>query len=51
MLPEGLKPDVLFCYDLELPGDFVPRPQDGEVRAAASGLGGARPRLDRSVRR
>lgn len=29
---EGLKPDVLFCYDLQLPADFVPVPQDGEVR-------------------
>jgi hypothetical protein len=29
---EGLKPDVLFCYDLQLPPDFVPVPQDGEVR-------------------
>jgi hypothetical protein len=29
----GLKPDVLFCYDLELPADFVPVPQDGEVEA------------------
>jgi 8-oxo-dGTP pyrophosphatase MutT (NUDIX family) len=28
---EGLKPDVLFCYDLQLPHDFVPKPQDGEV--------------------
>ncbi|EFN51490.1 hypothetical protein CHLNCDRAFT_27994 [Chlorella variabilis] len=27
----GLKRDVLFCYDLELPLDFVPHPQDGEV--------------------
>ncbi|GLI61827.1 hypothetical protein VaNZ11_004268 [Volvox africanus] len=27
----GYKPDVLFCYDLELPPDFVPTPQDGEV--------------------
>ena len=27
----GLKPDTLFCYDLELPADFVPRPHDGEV--------------------
>lgn len=27
----GYKPDVLFCYDLELPHDFVPTPQDGEV--------------------
>ncbi|GFR47377.1 hypothetical protein Agub_g9089 [Astrephomene gubernaculifera] len=27
----GYKPDVLFCYDLELPPDFVPTPLDGEV--------------------
>lgn len=31
MAEEGLKPDVLFCYDLQLPADFVPKPQDGEV--------------------
>lgn len=36
MLPEGLKPDVLFCYDLELPRDFVPTPLDGEVRPCIS---------------
>ncbi len=30
---EGLKPDVIFCYDLELPADFVPRCTDGEVAA------------------
>ncbi|HUT47903.1 MAG TPA: DUF4743 domain-containing protein [Alphaproteobacteria bacterium] len=29
--PEGLKPDVQFCYDLELPADFVPRNTDGEI--------------------
>ncbi|KAI7844901.1 hypothetical protein COHA_001550 [Chlorella ohadii] len=29
--PAGLKRDVLYCYDLELPADFVPQPQDGEV--------------------
>jgi len=29
----GLRPDVLFCYDLELPPDFVPRNTDGEVAA------------------
>lgn len=29
--PEGLKPDVLFNYDLELPPDFVPRNADGEL--------------------
>lgn len=30
---EGLKPDVMYCYDLELPDDFVPRCTDGEVQA------------------
>ena len=29
--PDGLKPDVQFCFDLELPADFVPRPADGEM--------------------
>ncbi len=29
--PVGLKPDTLYCYDLELPGDFVPSNSDGEV--------------------
>src|SRR5258705_444200 len=28
---EGLRPDVLFCYDLEVPADFVPVNRDGEV--------------------
>jgi 8-oxo-dGTP pyrophosphatase MutT (NUDIX family) len=27
----GLKPDVMFCYDLELPEGFEPRCTDGEV--------------------
>ena len=27
----GLKPDEMFCYDLEVPADFVPRVVDGEV--------------------
>ncbi|HEB97301.1 MAG TPA: DUF4743 domain-containing protein [Sedimenticola thiotaurini] len=27
----GLKPDTLYCYDLELPADFRPRCTDGEV--------------------
>jgi 8-oxo-dGTP pyrophosphatase MutT (NUDIX family) len=27
----GLKPDALYCYDLELPSDFEPRNTDGEV--------------------
>lgn len=31
MRPEGLRRDVLFCYDLELPPDFTPVPVDGEV--------------------
>lgn len=29
--PEGLKPDVQFCYDLELPADFTPVNADGEI--------------------
>lgn len=32
-VPEGLKPDVQFVCDLELPPDFEPRPVDGEVEA------------------
>jgi 8-oxo-dGTP pyrophosphatase MutT (NUDIX family) len=28
---EGLRRDVLHCYDLLLPADFVPHPVDGEV--------------------
>lgn len=28
---DGLKPDVLFCYDLEVPGDFTPVNSDGET--------------------
>jgi len=28
---KGLKPDTLFCYDLELPRSFEPRCTDGEV--------------------
>jgi isopentenyldiphosphate isomerase len=28
---DGLKPDVQFCYDLELPEDFTPRNTDGEI--------------------
>lgn len=27
----GLKPDVMYCYDLELPAEFEPCCQDGEV--------------------
>lgn len=29
----NMKRDVLFCYDLELPSDFIPRPVDGEVES------------------
>ena len=32
-VPEGLKPDVQFVCDLELPPDFEPCPIDGEVEA------------------
>ena len=28
-----LKRDVMFCFDLELPADFVPMPVDGEVES------------------
>jgi hypothetical protein len=31
--PEGLRRDWLYCYDLILPGDFVPEPADGEVES------------------
>jgi 8-oxo-dGTP pyrophosphatase MutT (NUDIX family) len=31
--PEGLRPDVAFLSDLELPADFVPVATDGEVEA------------------
>lgn len=29
----GLKPDVIYAYDLELPADFIPRAHDGEVES------------------
>ena len=28
---DGLKPDVMFCYDLELDASFTPRNTDGEI--------------------
>jgi 8-oxo-dGTP pyrophosphatase MutT (NUDIX family) len=31
--PEGLRRDRLYCYDLILPEDFTPAPQDGEVES------------------
>ncbi|OFX13938.1 MAG: hypothetical protein A2516_12105 [Alphaproteobacteria bacterium RIFOXYD12_FULL_60_8] len=31
----GHKPDCMFCYDLEVPENFIPRPQDGEVASFA----------------
>ena len=31
--PEGLRRDWVYCHDLVLPDDFVPRPADGEVEA------------------
>ena len=33
--PEGLRDDVLFCYDLDLPEDFTPINEDGEVESFA----------------
>jgi thiamine pyrophosphokinase len=32
---EGLRRDVLHCYDLDLPEDFTPRPNDDEVESYA----------------
>ena len=32
---DGLKPDQMFCYDLELPVDFIPHNADGEVEEFA----------------
>lgn len=32
-VPEGLRRDVLFCYDLEVPESVVPANDDGEVAA------------------
>lgn len=29
----GLRPDVIYCYDIELPTDFVPQNTDGEVES------------------
>jgi 8-oxo-dGTP pyrophosphatase MutT (NUDIX family) len=29
----NLRRDILFCYDLELPLDFIPRPRDNEVES------------------
>ena len=29
----GLRPDIIFAYDLELPPDFVPAPGDDEIEA------------------
>ena len=28
-----MKRDALFCYDIELPIDFIPKPMDGEVES------------------
>lgn len=33
--PEGLRRDVLHCYDIELPESFTPTPADGEVEGFA----------------
>lgn len=31
--PEGLRRDVLHCYDVDLPESFAPRPVDGEIES------------------
>ena len=31
--PEGLRRDLLHCYEVELPEDFIPQPRDGEVES------------------
>jgi 8-oxo-dGTP pyrophosphatase MutT (NUDIX family) len=31
MVDQGIRRDVLFCYDLDLPADFTPKPNDGEI--------------------
>ena len=31
--PTGIRPDVLFCFDLELPESFTPTNTDGETSA------------------
>ena len=28
-----MKRDALFCYDIELPNDLIPKPMDGEVES------------------
>lgn len=33
--PEGLRRDVVYAYDLDLPESFTPRPADGEVESFA----------------
>lgn len=33
--PEGLRRDVLHCYDIDLPEEFTPTPADGEVESFA----------------
>jgi 8-oxo-dGTP pyrophosphatase MutT (NUDIX family) len=33
--PEGLRRDLLVCYDLDLPESFIPRATDGEVESFA----------------
>lgn len=30
-MARAVRPDTVYCYDLELPADFVPRANDGEV--------------------
>jgi len=38
VVERGVKSDVLFVYDLVLPEDFIPKPNDGEVGSTSSSL-------------
>ena len=33
--PEGLRRDLLHCYEVDLPENFTPRARDGEVESFA----------------
>jgi hypothetical protein len=49
---QGYKRDTLFCYDLELPADFIPRPVDGEVGSfELMGLGEVRAAFEEGAAR
>ena len=39
-VPEGVQSEVIFAFDLELPREFMPHNEDGEVAELQSGSGG-----------